>query len=65
MDEREAKIRLEGLLIEHADLDAAIKALADSPIPDQFAIARFKRKKLAMKDRIEELRDILLPDIIA
>lgn len=65
MDEREARIRLQGLLVEHSDLDAAIQALADSAAPDQLQIARLKRKKLHMKDEIERLRDIINPDLIA
>lgn len=65
MDEREARIRLQGLLIEHADLDAAIRALAESAAPDQLQSARLKRKKLQMKDEIERLRDIINPDLIA
>lgn len=65
MDEREARLRLQGLLIEHADLDAAIRALTDQPAPDQLQIARFKRKKLRLRDEIEDLRDRLNPDLIA
>ena len=65
MEEGEARIRLQGLLIEHADLDAAITALSASAAPDQLQIARFKRKKLKMKDEIERLRDIINPDLIA
>ena len=65
MDEREARIRLQGLLVEHADLDAAIQALTESAAPDQLQIARLKRKKLYMKDEIERLRDIINPDLIA
>ena len=65
MDEGEARIRLQGLMIEHADLDAAIAALLGSAAPDQLQIARLKRKKLRMKDEIERLRDIINPDLIA
>ena len=65
MDAGEARIRLQGLLVEHADLDASIAALADSAAPDMLQIARLKRKKLQLRDRIERLRDIINPDIIA
>lgn len=65
MDEAEARIRLQGLLIEHADLDASIQALGEQAAPDQLQIARLKRKKLRMKDEIERLRDIINPDLIA
>ena len=57
--------QLELLRIEHRDLDAAIGALQEKPLPDQLQIARLKRKKLALKDRIRVLDDQLVPDIIA
>ena len=50
---------------EHADLDAAIEALAALPVPDQLRIARLKRKKLALRDEITRLEGRILPDIIA
>jgi hypothetical protein len=57
--------QLEGLKVEHRDLDAAITALQEQAVPDQLQIARLKRKKLALKDRIRVLEDQLVPDIIA
>jgi hypothetical protein len=57
--------QLEMLKIEHRDLDAAITALQDNVLPDQLQIARLKRKKLSLKDRIRMLEDQLIPDIIA
>lgn len=50
---------------EHADLDAAIAAMIQARTGDQMAIQRLKKKKLALKDRIIALEQILLPDIIA
>ena len=50
---------------EHADLDAAIHALAMAGTADQMTVQRLKKKKLGLKDRIVELEKILLPDIIA
>lgn len=50
---------------EHADLDAAVQALAVAPVPDMMIIGRLKRKKLALKDEIQRLKDQLTPDIIA
>lgn len=56
---------LEQLKIEHRDLDDAINALRDKVTVDQLQIARLKKKKLVLKDRIMRLEDQLLPDIIA
>ena len=56
---------LEQLRVEHRDLDDAINALGSQAIIDQLQIARLKKKKLALKDRIMRLEDQLVPDIIA
>jgi len=50
---------------EHADLDAAISMLSGSPAADQMLIQRLKKRKLALKDRIVQLENLLIPDIIA
>lgn len=57
--------QLEQLRIEHRDLDDAIHALMAQPNVDQLQIARLKKKKLTLKDRIMRLEDQLVPDIIA
>lgn len=56
---------LEQLRIEHRDLDDAIEALRAKTVVDQLQIARLKKKKLSLKDRIMRLEDQLIPDIIA
>jgi hypothetical protein len=56
---------LEQLRIEHRDLDDAIDALRAKTVVDQLQIARLKKKKLSLKDRIMRLEDQLIPDIIA
>ncbi|PZT98355.1 DUF465 domain-containing protein [Brevundimonas sp.] len=58
-----ARVRM--LRQEHADLDASIEALSQAAVPDQLMIARLKRKKLAIKDEIVKIEDVILPDIIA
>jgi len=65
--EQEAKLGLElfAKRQEHADLDAAIKAIADSHTIDKMLVQRLKKRKLAVKDRIVEIEVFLLPDIIA
>lgn len=56
---------LEQLRVEHRDLDDAIRALMAQALIDQLQIARLKKKKLVLKDRIMRLEDQLIPDIIA
>ena len=50
---------------EHKDMDDSIYALEIMPVPDQILIARLKRKKLALRDRISTIEDKINPDIIA
>ena len=50
---------------EHADLDSAIHMMLTSGYADQMLIQRLKKRKLGLKDRIVQLENILLPDIIA
>lgn len=57
--------RLAELRQDHADLDAAIQALALAPLPDLVVIGRLKRKKLSLKDEMARIEDFLNPDIIA
>lgn len=59
------KARLAEARQDHADLDAAVQAIALSPLPDMLLIGRLKRKKLALKDEIFRIEDLLTPDIIA
>ena len=65
MIQEEIMRRLELLRIEHRDLDSAIAALADAGSSDQMQIARFKKRKLRLRDEIAMLEDALVPDIIA
>ncbi|OYY70177.1 MAG: hypothetical protein B7Y00_07615 [Sphingomonadales bacterium 17-56-6] len=57
--------QLAQLKIEHRDLDDAIRALAAQSRIDQLQVARLKKKKLILKDRIMRLEDQLVPDILA
>ena len=63
--EEALEARLRDLRQDHADFDAAIQAVAVSPMPDTLLIGRLKRKKLAIKDEISQIEDQLNPDIIA
>lgn len=69
MNEQELRKRLEMLRSEHRDLDVAIAVLTQSGdqggFTDQLQIARLKKRKLILKDRISIIEDNLIPDIIA
>jgi hypothetical protein len=59
------RLGLTALRETHQDLDAAVTALMTAPVPDQLLIARLKKRKLLLRDRITALEDSLTPDIIA
>ncbi len=65
MTESELRKALLLLASEHGDLDAAIDALREGGSTDEMQIARLKKRKLALKDRIAVIEDQLIPDIIA
>jgi hypothetical protein len=65
VDQAEIRARIEMLKQDHRDLDAAIEALRQLPMPDMIQLQRFKKKKLLLKDEISMLEDQLIPDIIA
>lgn len=58
-------IKLQILQQEHADLDAAIRALECQPHHDRLSVARLKKKKLHLKDIMQAIKDQMTPDIIA
>ena len=65
-DQDHAETRLEYARVkqEHADFDAAINAMMAIGC-DPLQIQRMKKKKLALKDRLAEVNDKIIPDIIA
>ncbi len=58
-------IKLAKLRKEHRILDEEVTALLDTGAIDMINIARMKKLKLRLKDRIARIEDILTPDIIA
>ncbi len=65
-DERGAfQSEVDRLREEHRDLDAALQALLDLGRVDQLQVQRFKKRKLALRDRLAYLEDQMTPDIIA
>jgi hypothetical protein len=59
------KVRIAGLETEHRDLDAIIHHLENTSFGDKFALQRLKKRKLNIKDEIEQLAMMLVPDIPA
>jgi hypothetical protein len=64
-DREQLEVELARLRQEHRDLDVAIEALQRSAMHDQLQLARLKKRKLALRDRIGQISDSLTPDIIA
>ncbi len=65
MDAASARVQLQLLRSEHRDLDQIIQYLSPNPAVDQLLLSRLKRKKLYLKDLIEQLHNRLIPDTIA
>jgi hypothetical protein len=65
-DQEQADLRLQvaRLRQEHADFDAAINAM-EAMGCDRLQVQRMKKKKLAIKDRLQDLEDQIIPDISA
>lgn len=65
MEITDLRHQLQELQVEHRDLDLVIAHLTDCPPPDDLLIRRLKKRKLALKDRILHLEQMLVPDIPA
>jgi hypothetical protein len=65
MNDDEPPVPLDSLKAEHRELDDRIQTLSSEPTGDQLEIARLKRRKLMIKDRIQRIIDSSVPDIIA
>jgi hypothetical protein len=65
-EEAEALRRqLEQLRLEHRDLDDVIHHLSRSAYPDQLQLKRLKKRKLRLKDMMQQIESRLIPDIDA
>ena len=53
------------LKAEHRRLDDEIELLRRTCNCDQLELARMKKRKLSLKDEIQQLSDRIVPDIIA
>jgi hypothetical protein len=65
MNDDQPPVSLEGLRAEHRELDRRIRLLSSEPTGDQLELARLKRRKLQLKDHIQQIIDCNVPDIIA
>lgn len=63
-EKEELEAELLELRLEHLDLETALDHIPMSPMT-QMQIARIKKRKLKIKDKIEKLEDKLIPDILA
>ena len=50
---------------EHSDLDQILIQLQEKQTVDFLQIQRLKKRKLILKDKIRNIKDIIQPDIIA
>lgn len=64
-DNEQVQLELARLRQEHRDLDAAIDAMVALGTADTIQIQRLKKRKLVLKDRIKQLENQTVPDIIA
>ena len=65
LQEVQLRGKLQNLYQQHRDLDAAIEALEQSGRADILQLQRLKKMKLSLKDKIAQIENMLLPDIIA
>lgn len=65
MNDDQPTARLQALRAEHRLLDAEIAARLAAGEGDMIEVARLKKRKLRIKDEIQLLRDVSVPDIIA
>ena len=65
-DQDQAELRLSAARLrqEHEDYDAAINAMIATGC-DVLRVQRMKKKKLAIKDKLAQIEDQVVPDIIA
>jgi hypothetical protein len=63
--ERDIRARISALLSEHRDLDDMIARVTEKSPFDQLQMQRMKKRKLAIKDQLSRLENMLIDDIIA
>ena len=65
VNEDKIKKSLESLIEQQSDLDDAIARLNEIVPFDQIKLQRLKKRKLTLRDEIQSLHSLIVPDIIA
>ena len=65
IQELSLRTQLQNLIQQHRDLDTAIVSLEGTGTSDQLQLRRLKKMKLEIKDKIQHIENLLIPDIIA
>jgi hypothetical protein len=65
LQEVQLRAKLHNFYQEHRDLDEAIAAFEASGKADALQLQRLKKIKLSIKDKILQIENMLIPDIIA
>jgi hypothetical protein len=65
VDEDSLREQLEELRREHKALDEHIEQLSRTQPVDFLAITKLKKDKLRLKDTIQRIESMLIPDILA
>ena len=65
IDSRSLELQLLELRSEHRDLDEIIQEMIHSRHPDHLKVQRLKKRKLKLKDSIQQVESMLIPDLDA
>ena len=65
LQELQLRSQLQLLIQQHRDLDMAIVSLEQTGTSDQLQVRRLKKMKLDIKDKIQRVEAMIIPDIIA
>jgi hypothetical protein len=64
-DDNPLRDRLADLEMRHRELDDEIVRLEAFPYQDQLLVRRLKKEKLRLKESIQRIRTLLIPDLDA
>lgn len=65
IDEEDLRDQLENMRREHKSLDEQLEQLSRAQAVDFLTIAKLKKEKLRIKDCIQRIESMLIPDILA